>query len=294
MSEFIKYQHIEKLGSDEVEGILNGTVYIQSKLDGCNSVLYLGKDGLVHAGSRKREISIADDNHGFAKDIAVQDKYKKFFEKYPNLILYGEFLIKNHIKNYAPTAYREFYVFDITNDNGEGYIRWDMFHEFLDPFDIKYIPVIATLDNPTKEEIESYLDKGRFCCMDETIQEGIVIKNIDFINKYGRTTWAKLLTNEYKVAKHNKNSIHNECVEVQIIDKFLTADFITKEYHKILNEVGEWNSKYIGRLLSTLWYEFINEESWHIIKTFHNPTINYKTLQGLVTDKIKDTLTEVF
>lgn len=31
------YQHVERLGSEEVEGILSGTVYVFSKLDGCFS-----------------------------------------------------------------------------------------------------------------------------------------------------------------------------------------------------------------------------------------------------------------
>ena len=39
--QYKSYQHIEKLGRDEVEGILNGKCYIQPKIDGTNSVLYL-------------------------------------------------------------------------------------------------------------------------------------------------------------------------------------------------------------------------------------------------------------
>ena len=34
--QYRSYQHIEKLGRDEVEGILNGKCYIQPKIDGTN------------------------------------------------------------------------------------------------------------------------------------------------------------------------------------------------------------------------------------------------------------------
>ena len=37
--QYKSYQHIEKLGRDEVEGILKGKCYIQPKIDGTNSVL---------------------------------------------------------------------------------------------------------------------------------------------------------------------------------------------------------------------------------------------------------------
>ena len=283
---YVSYQHIEKLGSSEVDGILNGTVYIQSKLDGTNSCLWLGSDGQVHAGSRKREISELSDNQGFAANIATQPKYAEFFKQYPNVMLYGEYLIKNHIKNYEPTAYKEFYVFDIVNENGE-YVLWDEIPNMVEPFDIKYIPVIAKLENPTEDEVASYIDKGRFCCTEETNQEGIVIKNATYRNEYGRQTWAKIISNEYKVQKTIPNSISKESVEVQIVEYFCTTAFIEKEYDKIVLESNGWNSKLIPRVLNTIWHEFIVEESWNFIKKYHNPTIDYKVLNKLVTEKVK-------
>lgn len=37
--EFKEYQHIQKLGTSEVDGILNGKCYISYKIDGTNSLL---------------------------------------------------------------------------------------------------------------------------------------------------------------------------------------------------------------------------------------------------------------
>ena len=56
--QYRKYTHIERLGRDEVDGILNGTVYISPKIDGTNSVLYLDDQGNLAAGSRKTSIDI--------------------------------------------------------------------------------------------------------------------------------------------------------------------------------------------------------------------------------------------
>lgn len=38
--EFKKYQHVEKLSTSEVEGILNGTVYLFYKIDGTNGCIF--------------------------------------------------------------------------------------------------------------------------------------------------------------------------------------------------------------------------------------------------------------
>ena len=55
---FRKYQHIERFGTMEVEGIELGLCYIFPKIDGTNSSVWLGEDGQIHAGSRKRELSL--------------------------------------------------------------------------------------------------------------------------------------------------------------------------------------------------------------------------------------------
>lgn len=46
---------------------LNRTVIVTEKIDGTNAQIYVGEDGLVLAGSRKRWITPEADNFGFAK-----------------------------------------------------------------------------------------------------------------------------------------------------------------------------------------------------------------------------------
>lgn len=61
--EFKKYMHVERFGNDEVQGIELGGCHLFSKLDGTNASVWWN-DGL-NAGSRKRHLSIEDDNAGF-------------------------------------------------------------------------------------------------------------------------------------------------------------------------------------------------------------------------------------
>ena len=64
-NELIKYQHIERIGTDETDGILIGSVYVFPKLDGTNASVWLNSDGTIGAGSRNRTLSAQSDNAGF-------------------------------------------------------------------------------------------------------------------------------------------------------------------------------------------------------------------------------------
>ena len=67
--EYKPYQHVEKLGTAEVEGILKGDVYAFYKIDGTNTCVWLDQGGKLAYGSRKRVLddSKLGDNQGIVK-----------------------------------------------------------------------------------------------------------------------------------------------------------------------------------------------------------------------------------
>lgn len=130
------------------------------------------------------------------------------------------------------------------------------------------------------------------------VGEGIVIKNYDYYNKYKRQIWAKIVTNEFKEIHRRKMGVNNikteKVIEQEIVDNYCTGAFIEKEYSKILNETGEWDNRKIPMLLGRVFSELVKEETWNIIKKYKNPTINYKTLNALVINKIKTVKSDIF
>ena len=52
---FTKYQHVERLGTTETDGILDGDVLVFPKIDGTNCSVWLGDDGDVHCSNRNME-----------------------------------------------------------------------------------------------------------------------------------------------------------------------------------------------------------------------------------------------
>lgn len=297
MEGFQKYQHIERLGTSETHGILDGMVWVFPKIDGSNSQLFVDEDGRLMAGSRNRELTLASDNAGFFNWACSKDIFFDFFKKYPNLRLYGEWLVPHTLKTYSESAWRNFYVFDVMREDGS-YLPYEQYSGLMEEFGIEYIPPICKVENPTLERIQAQLENNGYLIKNgEGIGEGIVIKNYSYQNKYGRQTWAKIVANEFK-AKHQNREVteikERTQVEQAIVDKYITLALCEKEYAKIEVSEGEWTSKLIPRLLNTIYFCLISEESWNFVKEFKNPTIDFKRLSYLCNERVKLLMTNLF
>lgn len=247
-------------------------------------------------------MTLEKDNAGFYKFVLENENIKKYLEKHPTHRLYGEFLVPHSLKTYREDAWRRFYIFDVCLDKEDGsveYIPYDIYKPLVEEFGLDYIPPIVTMTNGSYEYFIRTLDNNTFMIQDgKGVGEGIVIKNYDYYNKYKRQIWAKIVTNEFKEIHKREMGVNNikteKVIEQEIVDNYCTAAFIEKEYSKILNETGEWDNRKIPMLLGRVFSELVKEETWNIIKKYKNPTINYKTLNALVINKIKTVKSDIF
>lgn len=297
---FKKYQHLEKFGNTEVKDIEFGECYIFPKIDGTNASVWF-EDGKVECGSRNRQLTLESDNAGFCRWVQDQVNLEDLFEAHPNIRLYGEWLVPHSLKTYRDTAWRNFYVFDVCIDDGDDvkYLKFEEYGVMLKPFGIDVIPPLVIIKNPTFERMMQACENNKFLLKENSgFGEGVVLKNYDFKNRFGRTTWAKIVTNEFK-DKHVKEMGVSRINEKAMIEEAIAIEFCTKSLcekvkAKIENDRGEWSSKFIAQLLETVYYDIIKEESWQIIKKHKNPTINYSTLKALVIRQIKANLPQIF
>lgn len=293
---FTKYQHLERLGTDETEGVLDGIVHVFPKLDGTNASVWF-KDK-IRFGSRNRELSLESDNAGFMAWGVNSPELVRFFHKHPHLILYGEWLVPHSLKTYDENAWRKFYVFDVAVRVSSGeleYLPYDAYKDTLLVNDIEVIPPIAIIKNPNEENIFRLLEKNTYLIQDgKGTGEGIVLKNYDYKNKYGRVTWAKVITNEFKKIHHLEMGaplINGTLLdEERIISDYVTEDFVLKEKAKIELEHGEWRSNLIPELLGRVWHCLITEETWNFVKKYKNPKVNFRLLQSLCIKKTKEVI----
>jgi len=295
---FKKYMHLERFGNDEVEGIELGLCYIFPKIDGTNASLWSGIGGLLMAGSRTRELTLEDDNAGFLATMEKNENIKMFFLEHSELRLYGEWLVPHSLKTYKDEAWRKFYVFDVYSDLTDKYLNYSDYQPLLEEFGIDYIPAMSIIRNSTYDNLLIELQNNKFLIRDGAgVGEGIVVKNYDYQNKFGRLCFAKIVTNFKE--KHQKemgptDKKFRNLIEQEIVDKFIDSFFVGKVYSKIVNEMEGWNSKYIPRLLNTVYHDLVSEEIWDIVKKMKNPTINFKTLLNLTILKIKELRPELF
>lgn len=294
---FLKYQHIEKLGTPEVHEIEFGECYIFPKIDGTNASVWIENNEL-HCGSRNRELSLESDNAGFMAWAIEQKQLKAYLLANPNHILYGEWLVPHSLKAYRDSAWRDFYVFDVYDSDKSRYIPFNAYEQNMKDFGINYIPPIGIVKNASYENFIEFLQKNIFLIEDgKGVGEGIVIKRYDFKNKYGRTTWAKIVTSEFK-EKHAKEmgAPKTECknpVEQDIAEQFVTFALVEKEFAKICNEC-EWSNKQIPRLLNVVYYCLVKEEMWEIVKGLKQKVIDFGRLRHFVFAEVRKKKPELF
>lgn len=308
---YIKYQHVERFGTDEVDNINIGECYIFPKLDGTNGQVWF-EDGEIKAGSRRRELSEDKDNAGFLNEWVKsnESKLKALFEEFPHWRLHGEWLVPHSLKTYREDAWREFYIFDVSRlkdkeeivhdgDSRLMYIHYEIYRPHLHNHGFNYLVPQSIISNPSYEQLIHECKANTFLIKDgKGCGEGIVIKNYDFKNKYNRQTWAKIVTNEFKethkreMGPTEKNG--PDLIEERIVDDLLTSAMVEKTYSKITSEKEGWKSSYIPQLLGRVWHDFVTEESWNIVKKYKNPKIDYKTLNHLCIQKVKQVKPELF
>lgn len=292
-----KYQSLKRIGTQETNGLTYGKCHIFPKLDGTNGVVWL-QDGEVKAGSRNKELGLGkQDNYGFYGHMLQSEPIKAFLTTNPNLILYGEFLVKHTISSYNENAWRNFYVFDVgyANDdevdnlfeeNPIKLLPYGQYKPMLDEYGVDYIPVQAIIDNPSEAQLAREMENNTYL-MSDGIGEGIVVKNYDFTNRFGNAVWAKMIHSEFaEKASRKVKVIDMRDVEQRIVDDYLTTAFIEKTQAKV-QDGQPWENRMFGALISRCFNELLNEEITEIVRTMKRPTINFGKLQGMVTEKVK-------
>jgi hypothetical protein len=175
---FRSYMHIERHGTEEVEGIDIGAVYIFPKLDGTNASIWC-HNGELYAGSRNRLLTLENDNAGFyAWVLQNKEKLLPYFNQHPTHRLYAEWLVPHTLKTYREDAWRRMWVFDVYNDELNQYLPYDIYNERLAEHGIDFIMPSNIIRNPTEDQLLHLVNSNTFLIQDGAgAGEGITIKN---------------------------------------------------------------------------------------------------------------------
>jgi hypothetical protein len=298
--DYIKYQHVEKLGSDDVDGILFGDVYVFPKLDGTNSHAWFDGEEM-HYGSRNRELSADNDNAGFMSSMLKDTGLTELCKSLPNVHVFGEWLVPHSLKTYRDDAWRKFYVFDMVShdDGGVHYYTYEALQIICEAYGVEYISPLRIIKNPSIDNVMRVLDDNIFLVEDgKGTGEGVVLKNYKFKNKYGRIVWAKVVTSEFK-EMHTKSmgaplTKGTDFIEEKIVGQYVTKALVEKTVAKIKNDNDGWSSKYISQMLGTVFHDLVTEHTWDAVKKHKMPRIDFKTLNRFCTLEVKNIMPELF
>ena len=76
--------------------------------------------------------------NGFMAWAINEPSFMDLFREYPQLRLYGEWLVPHTLKIYHECAWRNFYVFDVMS--GDEYLHYDDYSKILSTHGIEYMP----------------------------------------------------------------------------------------------------------------------------------------------------------
>lgn len=261
-----------------MKGILTGEIFVYPKLDGANSSIeYL--NGEIICRSRKQILNEENTLKGFFNYCIENSNnfslLSNFFSKYPNIIIFGEWLIPHSIKTY------KFYIFDFYDKLTESYLDFEKCRENFSPLlsNFEFVPLIGNYSNlDSTEKLISLCEENNYL-LESGKCEGIVIKNYSFVNKYGRTPFAKLINEKLTQIKEKVSDLNN--LEAVIIEKFLSQEYLLKEINKV-----EEPHKKIGYLVTTVFEEFVRDYILEIISKYKYPNINFKKLKQEIASRL--------
>jgi hypothetical protein len=260
--QFKPYKKILALHKEECEGLLVGTCYIQEKVDGANASIWI-EDGVIHCGSRTRDLTSAGDGfNGFVEYVNNHEGIKKILSDHPDYRLYGEWLVR-HTVGYNELNYKHFYLFDVETDDGYKMLPSEV-NSIANEYGIKTVHLFGKFENPTMDQVKELAGKSVL----GDVGEGVVIKNMDFINKFGDWQYGKFVTQEFKedngITFGGNNKSSETYNEMYYVNKFMTLSRVQKIFHKAESEHGRLDMKHIPMIMGMCYHDLISEECWTI------------------------------
>lgn len=299
---FVKYPKVKRLGDEDTDGILLGTVHVQEKIDGANASIWLDGD-VLRCGSRTQDVSDKGFN-GLVDFVRAHKGIVEYLAANPRHRLYGEWLVRHTIA-YNETAYKQFYLFDIL-------VEPEMYDVLLDgteeqeaerlmmrqckwlttpevytvaaQYGIAAPELFGTFVDPMPDVLQPFVGKTVL----GQKGEGICLKNPEFINKWGDRCVAKIVTQEFKednAITFGGNNKHSETYnEMYCVNEYMTLSRVRKIMDKLQPLIDtRLGREQTARIIQTAYHDMFVEEMWNIGKKFQE--INFRHLEKLATRK---------
>lgn len=256
---FKKYPKIRQLGHKENDGILDGELCIEEKIDGAN-FRFMFKDDRIIFGSRTQSIGDSEMEIsgnwkrcvGFIRETVENSKKQGL----KGLMFYGENCIK-HSYEYDWDKIPPFLGFDIYDLKKEQFIDVSKKHLLFKKLGLPSIEsVIVLAKDLTEKDLEIPMSEYA-----DNVAEGIVIKN------YKKQLFAKIVSDKFKEINKATFGTSKKWAKDDteyFVFKYCTNARIDKHIFKAVDDGNELDLKLMSIVPNAV-YRDIWEECWEEI-----------------------------
>lgn len=278
MKDIIKYTDVIRLGKSCTEGVLQegDDISITQKIDGANSSFTLDNTNElgVSAYSHNQPITKENNLRGFYEWIIKNIVPIKELLN-PRYRYYGEFLVAHKVI-YKPEAYQNFYLFSIWDEITQLYLPDTIVKSEAERLHIKTVPYFYVGKYISFEHLMSFVGKSDLTLEKDT-GEGIVVKNVDYINKYGKQLFVKLVAEKFAEVQKQKlpknPNVANGLTE--IIKSVLTKARLSILILKLVDE-GILQDNYCIKVMGTILRSLGNRAYEDIMKEESDLFVDYE------------------
>lgn len=234
-----KYHSIVRLGHRSTVDVLKegDHIVVQEKIDGANASFRKDKDGTLRAFSRNQELNEGNTLGGFYQWVQENIDPNSISE---GVIYFGEWINPHKIK--YPNYQKHFFLYDVYIDGDlTGYVNFDYVKACAEALELNLIPTFYEGKYKSFEHLESFIGQtklgGQFG--DKEMGEGIVVKNVDYKDRFGKQMFVKLVSDEFaEVQQQKKAKDPNRAKSGEMIFVELTVvePRVEKLLHKFVDE----------------------------------------------------------
>lgn len=297
MSEIKKYTDIVRLGHKSTIGVLNegDHITITEKLDGANASFILNKNGEVDCFSRNNQVTEDNTLRGYYG--WVNDNIKPELLN-PRYRYFGEWLVSHKIQ-YKPEYYQNFYLFNVYDEELEEYLPDNIMRGEADRIGIKTVPLIYEGNYISFEHLMSFVGKSDMAI---NYGEGIVVKNVNYKDRYGHQMFVKLVHEDFaEVQKQKKPKDPNKplTIEQEFVNMCVTPARVDKLLYKLVDEgiidkdFGIEDMSVILKNLGGRIYEDILKEESDSLPENYDVQILRKAIGSKVPQMVKNIINRV-
>jgi len=205
MKEHKKYTDIIRMGHQSTQGVINvgDWITISEKLDGSNSSFMKDEDSPIDVSCYSRNQKLSDSNSLNGFYFWVMENISSQHEKLnPNYRYFGEWLCKHKIV-YKENMYKKFYLFSIIDETTGLYLSDEIVKSEAERLGLTTVDYFYEGEYISFEHLMSFVGQSNNTEVLNT-GEGIVIKNIKYINKYGSQLFIKMVSEKFAEIQSQK------------------------------------------------------------------------------------------